>query len=214
MVRKPKTLIEKSVFMAAAVFGAHINNLTRGFNCDSVKFIIDVLLNWTSPSTHKQSPLCEETNIIGYLDELASNSFAKKLTRKAPYRYTLSEPGLVELTARVVNHTYLYSPIEFFFVFTYIESYSPRILAMMKNKGQYFPYQTRLEIESLLDVRYFLKKQFDICEREISALKERLELATELNVLITPNQKQNKTDIEIISIVEENYPFALHSIDV
>ena len=209
MVQPPKTPLHNNVLVAASVFGSHMNNLSRGFTSESVKFMLGTFSNWVCPSGHNENLINEESNINEYLEDLALKGYAKKLTRKAPYRYTLSESGLIELTSRVVNHSYLYSRVEFFFVFSYLENYSPRTFSMMKNKGSYFPYQARLEIESLLDLEYFLEKQFEICHREISSLKERIELANEINQLITPIFE--KDEVEIINIIEGSHPFALHS---
>ena len=106
-----------NAYLIASVFGAHMNNLNRGFTHNSVIFLLNTFKNWSCPGTPK--PEISETEIQLFLEDFVKNSHAKKLTRKQPYRYKLNESGLIEITRRAVSKNYVYQRSAFLFAFSY-----------------------------------------------------------------------------------------------
>jgi hypothetical protein len=205
------SLFDEDAFFASSVFGAHMNNLNRGFGVKSVQFLLDVFVNWVTPTAHhRQVPLVDEA-VMTYMDLLIEGGFAKKLSRKSPPRYRLTESGIIELIKRVTRRSYHCQPEEFFFAFSYLQNYTSRTIQMMKNKGAYFQYDLRLEVESLLDLNAFVDHQLDISYRELKTLDERIDLAKKTRSLVKPLIDKNVSAEEIILAVEEQLPLALHS---
>lgn len=197
------------VYLLASIFGAHINNLSRGFTHNSVIFLLNTFRNWSCPGR----PDLTEVNleIQSLLEELVQNSDAKKLTRKQPFRYKLNHSAIFELCKRVVNKNFAYQKEDFFFIFSYLENYSPRTFELMRSKGNYFPFNTKLEIENLLDLNNFIVTHENNCKKELRTLEERIELSEEIDKFTKPLLKRKLDSSDIIKQVEESYPYALHS---
>lgn len=190
-----------------------MNNLNRGFTNNSVIFLFKTFKNWSCPGLTNAT--VTEIEIQLFLEDFVKNSHAKRLTRKEPYRYKLNESGLIEIAKLAVNKNYVYRRGDFLFAFSYLENYSPRTFAMMKNKGNHFPYNTRLELENFLDLNNFIDNHSNNCKKEVRTLLERIELSEEIMKFFKPllknkNLKDAETS-EIIKQIEKSYPYALHS---
>lgn len=149
--------------------------------------------------------------VEAYMDLLIENGFAKRLSRKAPLRYRLTDAGIVELPRRIIKRSYHCQPDEFFFAYSYLENYAPRTIRMMKAKGSYFQFEVLLEVEALLDFDAFIDRQLEISYRELKTLQERIDLLEETQRLMKPLLKKKISDEEILQEVEDQLPLSLHS---
>jgi len=146
-----QSLIDRfDIFFGAATFAAQANAYERGFRQRDVRFFIELFTDWVNPTFEWEGLPIQNTHISRYIESLVEEGYARKITRKSRPGYRLTRTGLIEMISRIVDKPYFHSPDHFFFAYSFIENYTPRLFALVKHEGTKFPYGLQLEIESLI----------------------------------------------------------------
>ena len=200
----------QELFVAAACVGAHAQG-TDGFRQRDVKFLADLFINWTESTLHRGEVVLRNTQIQRYLISLASEGYARQITKKNHPLYRLTRTGLLELLSRVALQPQLGRGARFFFVYYFLKNYRERLVALIAEEGKQFPPALRLEVEATLDIGELLSREVLHTEKELQKLRNRIADAAAASSLTTDLRKKKVEFSEIVRTVQREYPYELNS---
>lgn len=207
-----QSLIDRyDIFFDTATITAHANGFVLGFRQRDVRFFIELFTNYVDPSSEWEGLPFQNTHVSRYIESLVKEGFARRVPKQSHPAYKLNRVGLIELISRVVRKSYFNQAEHFFFVFSFIENYTPRILAMVRKEGKQFPYAMQLEIESLLDLDVLLKKQMDFARRELRSLEKRIADQIGTRNLAEKMIAERRSFADISRAVEKQFPYSMNT---
>lgn len=210
-MRTGTILKSNELFVASATIAAHASHASDGFRQRDVRFLIELFSNWVERTFEGLVLTISNTQVQRYLDELVTEGYARRFTRKGRPRYRLTRTGLIELLERIIPET-LYHPAEhFFFLFYFISNYRPRIEKLVADEGKQFPLALKLEVEALLDAGALVKQQLYHAEQELEKLDERIGDSLKGSKLATKLYAQELSLTEVAHEIEKRYPYELNS---
>jgi len=204
-----KTFLDRySIFLAAAVMGAHGITKNNEFRQYDVRNMIEIFTHWATTTEEPSTFTIQNTQVARYLEGLAKEGFARRAdNRSFPY-YRLTRVGLLELLTRVVGQPYLSPREHFYFVFFFVEAYRSRIIAFVRNVGPRFPYSLQLELETLLNPETLLDKQLEHAQRQLRKLERRIDEHTKIPKLARKLLSEGKGYEDIRNSVDKTFPFS------
>lgn len=198
------------LFIAAATLGAHANAKVS-FRQRDVRFLIELFSNWVECSLPTQSLVMQNTQIARYLEKLLDEGWLRRIARQGHPNYRLTRTGLIELTSRIVNRSYIHTKEHFFFLFYFIKNYKPRIIALVEQEGRLFPDSLRIELDALLDHKALLQRELENVECELQKLRTRIHDTEKTALLIESMDKKQQSLEEVIAQAQKLYPYELNS---
>ena len=198
------------IVLGTSVFGTHVNSLDKGFTIVDVRFLFELFLNWMGSSSAWGRVGHFDDQISEYIDTLLEKGLAKKISRKDESRYKLTRVGVKRLIYRAVSVPYLYAD-DFYFIYSYIENYAPRTLAMISREGKSYPYDERIEIEGLLDLEELIRKQQRYLNKRLKALNNRIDMQLAANKYVEELLAGGESFEDVATKLEKKYPYVLNS---
>ena len=196
--------------MAPAILGAHANAPEGlGFRQRDVKWLLECFFNWVESSFTDVE--FKNTQIQRYLNNLVQNGYARKSIRKSKPRYFLAPLGLVELMHRALGNGYFPQIEHFYFLYTFLVNYKPRIEYAVRNEKKRFPYALRLEIQELFNYSALLDRQIYHTELELKKINRKIEDQLAASKLTNKIIKTGSSYKEIIKNVENEYPYIIYT---
>jgi hypothetical protein len=211
MAKYSSQFSQHELFVATATIAAHSNSVQNGFRQRDVRFLIELFSNWIESALPGHLIEVQNTQVARYLGDLVSEGFAKKVTRKGPPHYRLTRPGLIALLERITTSPAAERREDFLFLFYFIKTYRPRVIALIEAEGRQFPHALRIEIEEFLDSDSLLKREVRRVDGEINKLEVRIRDSNSTSREIGKLKKEDITTDEIIRRIEKLYPYELNS---
>lgn len=200
------------VLVAPAIIGAHANAPTgKGFRQRDVRWLIEFFANWIEPSLDPDGLQIKNTQISRYLERLTQDGYALKQMRKSTPRYILNPLGLIELMHRVVQKPYYPQKEHFFFLFSFMVNYKPRVQEIVKAEKKRFPHALLLELEELFNAQSLLERQLYFTKRELKKLQKRMEDQTGAAQLTQSIMQETNDYKTMAEIVEKQFPYTLYT---
>lgn len=211
--RKDALLDRYQQFVAGAVLAAHANQKKpeEGFRQRDVKFLIELFSNWVESSLNSNALEIQNTQVSRYLENLVTEGYARRISKKVHPRYQLTRTGVIELTARIAHQGSLITPEHFFFLNYFIHNYQPKIISLVQEQGKQFPLALKLELEELLDWKAIIKSQLTLAKRELQKLEARIADGLSTSKLAISLFRQGRDAVEVAMQVEKAYPYGLNS---
>lgn len=211
-MRTGTVLKSNELFVAAATIAAHaFTAADGGFRQRDVRFLIELFSNWVERTIDGPVLMIGNTQVQRYLDELVSEGFCRKLSRKTRPKYRLSRLGLIELLQRITPGA-LYHPAEhFFFLHYFVSNYRPRIEKLIADEGKQFPPSLKIEVEALLDAEELLKQQLRYAEMEVQKQDIRIRDSVNGGRLAVKLYREGLCSEEVAVEIEKKYPYELNS---
>jgi hypothetical protein len=198
-------------FFAAASIAAHASTQGNGFRQKDILFLIELFTNWVEASARSLQLSLQATQISRYLDDLITEGYARKRSKKRHPLYTLTRTGLLELVDRIVAREYTGSQGHFFFFYYFIKNYQHLITHLIEQEGRLFPEALKLELEGLLDAKAFLKRELSASQKEYERLQLRIHDSDATAALTKKRLKEKVPFEEIIIEIQQHYPYELNS---
>jgi hypothetical protein len=198
------------LYVAAGALGAHAS-FAEGFRQRDVRFLVDLFTNWVETALQRSVTNVQNTQIQRYLESLAREGFARKITRGKQPHYRLTRIGLIELLTRISDEPQLARGHHFFFLFYFLRNYGPRLFSMVKAEGKQFPYSLKLEVERLLNIKGLLDRELAYAKKEMAKLNHRIEDAYHTSALMRNLIRQKVSIADAVKEVEKRYPYDLNS---
>ena len=209
---KDSLLSRYEVLVAPAIIGAHANApATIGFRQRDVRWLIEFFANWIEPSFESEGLAIKNTQISRYLENLNKEGHARKYIRKGNPRYILTPLGLVELMHRVTEKNYYPQKEHFFFLFSFMVNYRPRVKEVVQAEKKRFPHALQLELEELFNAEALLDKQLYYTKRELKKLSKRMEDQSGAAVLTKEIMQENLDYANMAKRVEKQFPYTLYT---
>jgi hypothetical protein len=211
MAKYSSQFSQHELYVATGTIAAHSNSAVEGFRQRDVRFLLELFSNWIESALPGHVIEVQNTQVSRYLQDLILEGFAKKVTRKGPPKYRLTRPGLIALLERITNSPPPSRREDFLFLFYFVKTYRPRILALIEAEGRQFPHALRIEIEELLDSTNLLATESRRVASEVEKLKVRIRDAKSTIKEIRALSDQDLSTEQIIAQVEQLYPYELNS---
>lgn len=199
------------LFVAAATIAAHASYRGEGFRQKDVRFMIELFSNWVETTFEDHVLSIKNTQVLRYLEELVSESLARRSKRKGRPYYRLTRTGLIDLLGRLIPNSLHIQPEHFFFLYYFVTNYRPAIEALIEAEGKRFPLALKLEVESLLDGAALLETQLQYANLELQRLDERMADASKGAELAEKLYREDLPLSEVAEKIEKQYPYELNS---
>ena len=199
------------LFSAAATIAAHANAPLDGFRQRDVRFIIELFTNWVETIFDGSVMDLKNTQVSRYLDDLAADGYARKMSRKGRPYYKLLRIGLIELLSRLTPGPRYVQPEQFFFLYYFVNNYRQRLFQMVEDEGKQFPLALKLEVETLLDVDALIRHQLQYAELELRKLEDRINDSLKGGKFASKLFAEGGEPAEVAQQVEQRYPYELNS---
>ena len=199
------------VFTTAASIAVHSNNVAQGFRQSNLKFFIELFSNWCESSLSSDSIKVQNTQVMRFLENLVSEGYARKMSRKKTPLYKLTRIGLIHMLTKLTDATYYPNKEHFFFTVYFIKNYRNRLEELVKQEGAQFPSALRIELEHLLDTKRLVTQEKAFVIGEIRKLKERIADANNTSKLVNERLKNNAGFEEVLKEAEKLYPYQFNS---
>ena len=196
---------------ASAALAAHASSARDGFRQRDLKFLMELFGNWVFSSEEEQGFQIKNTQVSRFLESLALESYARRVKRAKPPRYTLSRAGLLELIRRLVDSGNKVSERQFYFLHYFISSYKQLLKELIERQGEQFPLALKLEIDSILDTKLLLERRIALTEREIVKIQARHRDSIESSKIARTEFRTNKKLTEVAKTIELEHPYELNS---
>lgn len=212
MSAKDSLLNRFEVLVTPAIIAAHANAPGGiGFRQRDVRWLLEFFANWIEPSFEAQGLPIKNTQISRYLENLHKEGLARKYTRKSNPRYSLTPLGLVELMHRVLQKNYFPQKEHFFFLFSFMVNYKPRIQEVIEAEKKRFPHALQLELKELFNPDALLDRQLYYTKRELKKLQKRIEDQSGAAELTKNIMNDTQDYIEMAEKVEKQFPYTLYT---
>ena len=199
------------VYFKLGALAAHTQGEKKGFRQKDVRFFAELFSNWIQLGGMGAVFYMHNTQILRYLSSLVSDGQAKIISRTKPPVYRLNRAGLFTILSEIVNKSYLTERSECMLVWYFLKSYSSQIKDILTKAGTEFSKAHKLEMEELLNIDEFLKKQIQFTIYEIARLQLRVTAAEEMSKSVEKLLKEGTSVSDCISHVAKNYPYELNS---
>lgn len=200
------------ILVAPAIISAHANAPAGiGFRQRDVRWLIEFFANWIEPSLDPNGLAIKNTQISRYLENLSQEGNARKQIRKSTPRYILTPFGLIELMQRVLQKPYFPQKEHFFFLFSFMVNYKPRVQDLVKAEKKRFPHALQLELEELFNAQSLLERQLYYTKRELKKIQKRIEDQNGAAALTNRIMKETNEYKVMAEAVEKQFPYTLYT---
>ncbi len=207
---KDNLLKRYGVLIAPAILGAHASAPDGiGFRQRDVKWLVECFANWIESSFEDFE--IKNTQIQRYLNNLIKDGYARSYLRKSKPRYFLTPIGLVELLHRAIGDGYFPQIEHFYFLYTFLVNYKPRIEYAVKAEKKRFPYTLQLELQELFNYSALLDRQIYHVEQELKKINKRIEDQIGASKLTSKIIKTESSYKKIVKEVENEYPYIIYT---
>lgn len=198
------------IFIASATIASHASFAQDGFRLRDLRFFAELFLNWAEDVDISHTSV-QNTQLARYLTQLVDKGFAKKSAKKEMTVFRLTRLGLLELLHRIVSSTNVAHPSTALFRICFLQSYRPRLEALVAREGEHFPLALKLEVTGLLDVDTLVRDEIKRIERALKRLEKRIEDSEKASAL-TRNRLAAKVPFaEVVAEVESRFPYELNT---
>lgn len=204
-------LSEQEIYLHAAALAAHLTN-AAGFRQRDFRFYGELCVNWAEDYQQRQSFRLQNNQVKRYLEFLVREGFAVVKTKESSPRYVLSRIGLLELLEKMRSRSHALKRQHFMFVHYFLRTYKKTFEQLLALPGKPFPPALKIELQRLVDLPSLISEEMQLVEREIEIMRTRIRDAQGTSALVTRLlQKKTITEQEIITAVEDAFPYELNS---
>lgn len=204
-------MLNYPLFFPMGTLAAHTAAGANGFRQKEVRFFSELFSNWIQLGGIGAVHLLHNTQVSRFMEHLVGDSQARRVGKGKQSTYRLTRAGLFSLVTDIVTPSYLSERAQCSLVWYFLKSYAPQIREGMAAAGEEFSRAHKLEMETVLNVENFLKRQIQFLDYEIARLKERVDGTRDMSDTVAKLKRRGADQQECIETISKQYPYELNS---
>lgn len=196
-------------FLSAALMAAEATASDDGFRRRDVRFFVELFANWIAPAPGEPLVLIHNTQLMRYVDALATMRWATVVGRTPP-RFRLTSEGLLGLLHRVGGELSQARRMDdFLFVHHFLDAYGDKLRALAQ-RGRYASSQLAAELAELTSPARLIERERARVQREAARLLARVKDACDISRLARAQLQKRVPLPVVVAEVEARFPYELN----